>query len=110
MSRTTENALQLVRFNVTPEGSDNNIFRIKYSNGSLTIDLQQLLPCSDADFKRLTAFIDKIDLYADQERAVNFVYAYISGMYSELCRIKETYSEHDTKSPRECCELCAVYC
>jgi len=101
MSRTTDMILELSRSNITP---DSNLL-IKYGNGSLNVNLALLLPCSDSDFKRLTAFIDKIDDYTDTEAAVGFIWRYVFAMNTELNRIKETYPAGDTKSRAECQKL-----
>lgn len=101
MSRTTDMILELSRANIAP---DSNLF-IKYGNGSLNVNLALLLPCSDSDFKRLTAFIDKIDDYTDSEAAVGFIWRYVVAMNTELNRIKETYPAGDTKSRAECQKL-----
>lgn len=98
MSRTTDLFLEMARSNITP---DSNLF-IKYGNGSLSVNLALLLPCSDSDFKRLTAFIDKIDDYTEAENAVLFIWRYVSAMQAELSRIKETYPDGDTKNRAEC--------
>lgn len=103
MSRLSEMQLEIARCNVAPEdGTNNNIFVVKYDRGSLTIDLRQLLPCAEADFRRLCAFVDKIPGYTEQEAVVSFLWRYVSAMDQELSRIKETYSENDTKSRAEC--------
>lgn len=101
MSRTTDMILEISRANITP---DSNLF-IKYGNGSLSVNLALLLPCSDSDFKRLTAFIDKIDVFSDMEAAAGFIWRYVFAMNTELNRIKETYPAGDTKSRAECQKL-----
>ena len=101
MSRTTDIILELSRANIAPDSN----FSIKYSNGALNVNLSLLLPCSDSDFKRLTAFIDKIDIYSDTEAAVGFIWRYVFAMNTELNRIKETYPAGDTKSRAECQKL-----
>ena len=105
MSRTTDIILELSRSNITPDSS----FSIKYSNGALNVNLALLLPCSESDFKRLTAFIDKIDVYSDLENAVCFIWRYVYAMNAELNRIKETYPAGDTKSRAECQKLINKY-